>query len=401
MNNIKYRQPEENVKGKYNLGGGENMKLRKYQIEAVEAMLAFDKCLCVAPTGSGKTVMIGAILEHLSERTLIIVTQSKLKKQMADTIRQFDLPEPVILNNKKPESGLITIATWQSLASKKAVIPEGINCIISDEAHHISNMTIYGHIVNMIGPKYHYAFTATAMRKDGIKELLKLCNYSRVQIEYEDLYAQHYLHRPQVYFISTGKHYNVDDHLNTWQCENFSDEQKLGVLKKVVGTDSSRNYHLLRHIYSNINTMSGAVHALILSFTVQQSEYLYNCWTLNYNNAVGINLSPYLIHGRRGVHEKREYFRKIMEADNSITFATQSFLGEGVDIPKLNMLFITTPFGGGAKTIQFAGRILRLHPGKTQVRIYDYYDAMSGIGEHWLNARKSQYKKLSAGIKEE
>jgi len=41
---------------------------------------------------------------------------------------------------------------------------------------------------------------------------------------------------------------------------------------------------------------------------------------------------------------------------------------------RLDTLFLTMPVSWKGTLVQYAGRLHRLHPGKTEVRIYDYVD---------------------------
>lgn len=57
-----------------------------------------------------------------------------------------------------------------------------------------------------------------------------------------------------------------------------------------------------------------------------------------------------------------------------VLVATGSFLGEGFDDPRLDTLFLAHPITSKSLLVQYSGRIHRLHPAKTEVRIYDYVD---------------------------
>lgn len=54
--------------------------------------------------------------------------------------------------------------------------------------------------------------------------------------------------------------------------------------------------------------------------------------------------------------------------------ATGRFAGEGFDHARLDTLFLALPVSWKGTLIQYTGRLHRLHPGKTEVRIYDYVD---------------------------
>src|SRR5262245_50579727 len=57
-----------------------------------------------------------------------------------------------------------------------------------------------------------------------------------------------------------------------------------------------------------------------------------------------------------------------------LLIATGRYIGEGFDDARLDTLFLAMPVSWKGTLVQYAGRLHRLHPGKTEVRIYDYVD---------------------------
>lgn len=53
--------------------------------------------------------------------------------------------------------------------------------------------------------------------------------------------------------------------------------------------------------------------------------------------------------------------------------ATGRYIGEGFDDARLDTLFLAMPVSWKGTLVQYTG-LHRLHPGKTEVRIYDYVD---------------------------
>jgi superfamily II DNA or RNA helicase len=57
-----------------------------------------------------------------------------------------------------------------------------------------------------------------------------------------------------------------------------------------------------------------------------------------------------------------------------LVLATGRYIGEGFDDARLDTLFLALPVSWKGTLVQYTGRLHRLHPGKTEVRINDYVD---------------------------
>ena len=57
-----------------------------------------------------------------------------------------------------------------------------------------------------------------------------------------------------------------------------------------------------------------------------------------------------------------------------LVLATGRYIGEGFDDPRLDTLLLAMPVSWKGTLIQYTGRLHRLHPGKTEVSIFDYVD---------------------------
>ena len=85
-----------------------------------------------------------------------------------------------------------------------------------------------------------------------------------------------------------------------------------------------------------------------------------------------------ILSGRLSQKERRETMIKIAaipEGEERLIAATGRYLGEGFDDPRLDTLILAMPFSWKGTIVQYAGRLHREHPGKQEVRVYDYLDA--------------------------
>jgi hypothetical protein len=84
-------------------------------------------------------------------------------------------------------------------------------------------------------------------------------------------------------------------------------------------------------------------------------------------------------YGRSGMSARER--RTVMESlaaippeDERLVLATGRYIGEGFDDARLDTLFLALPVSWKGTLVQYTGRLHRLHPGKSEVRIYDYVD---------------------------
>jgi superfamily II DNA or RNA helicase len=84
-----------------------------------------------------------------------------------------------------------------------------------------------------------------------------------------------------------------------------------------------------------------------------------------------------VLHGTitaRGRNAVRNLLAEIPADQERLVLATGRYVGEGFDDARLDTLFLALPVSWKGTLVQYTGRLHRLHPGKTEVRIYDYVD---------------------------
>ena len=85
---------------------------------------------------------------------------------------------------------------------------------------------------------------------------------------------------------------------------------------------------------------------------------------------------------------------EIPEDEARVILATGAYVGEGFDDHRLDTLFLAMPISFKGKMEQYAGRILRPHPGKTEVRIYDYVDSKIPMLARMFKKRLEAYRAM-------
>jgi len=80
------------------------------------------------------------------------------------------------------------------------------------------------------------------------------------------------------------------------------------------------------------------------------------------------------VMGAKARREVRARLAAIPADEERLVLATGRYIGEGFDDARLDTLFLAMPVSWKGTLVQYTGRLHRLHPGKTEVRIYDYVD---------------------------
>jgi superfamily II DNA or RNA helicase len=108
-----------------------------------------------------------------------------------------------------------------------------------------------------------------------------------------------------------------------------------------------------------------------------------------------------VLHGGMSARVRKEMLAKIddiPESEERLILATGQYIGEGFNDPRLDTLFLVMPFSFKGKMVQYAGRLHRLYPGKTETRIYDYIDENISILSKMYQRRLKAYRAM--GYKE-
>jgi superfamily II DNA or RNA helicase len=77
-----------------------------------------------------------------------------------------------------------------------------------------------------------------------------------------------------------------------------------------------------------------------------------------------------------------------------VLVATGSYLGEGFDWPELDTLFLAFPLAFKGRVVQYVGRLLRPHAGKSRVELHDDLDARIPVLERMHRKRLPAYSAL-------
>ena len=142
------------------------VNLRPYQERAVQEVIDHinDRPVLVSAVGSGKSVMLAAIVQRLGLRTLILAHRREIVGQLASHLKNAGLTCGLIQAGNTPRPDLpVQVASIQTL-NRRTKPPADL--VIQDEVHHAVAKT-HERIYESYPTALRMGCTATAFRTDG------------------------------------------------------------------------------------------------------------------------------------------------------------------------------------------------------------------------------------------
>ena len=138
-------------------------------------------------------------------------------------------------------------------------------------------------------------------------------------------------------------------------------------------------------------------YSLILSERVDHLKYLYS------QLPPALKAQAAVIDGKMTSKtqkaEREQAIEDMRTGDKRYLFATYSLAKEGLDIPRLDRLFLVTPQKDYAAIVQSVGRVARVFDGKEQPVVYDYVDYIRSLQKAYKK-RCTSYRKCGCTIME-
>ena len=336
--------------------------LKPFQEEAWEHVSSMDFGILEAATGSGKTVMALHAAAMRQQKCLIIVHTKDLLLQWRERIQSFISGnyEIGMIGDGKNFMADMTVATIQSLKNPEtlSVVSEKFGFVIVDECHRIPSKT-FSKVITEFRSKYMLGLSATPYRRDGLTNFIAW-------------------HLGRMSHIVDDKALKDDGHImpvdlvcrDTGFKTSHDPSEEYSKMLSELASDIDRNWMIVVDIVEEYKSQFGVI--LVLSDRKSHCEILRNMLLFGFGITSGV-LTGNLSAKKRGI-VKRDIDNKVIR----VIFATGQLVGEGFDLPAMEILFIATPIRFKGRVIQFVGRIRRPVEGKTP-KVYDYRDVHIGV----------------------
>lgn len=366
-------------------------KLRDEQIPAVKELLKHECGILRAATSFGKTAVAAKMIAERKEKTLILVPKNDLLTQWEKSLNELLTVEtpPVkregkrlnktgiglLGGNRDSVSGLIDVATFQTVASRMPEFIKDYGMVIVDECHHVAADS-FEKVMQAVKSLYIYGLSATVKRVDGLEKVV-YAQCGNVVFEYK---AAELAQKRGITQFVIPRFTNATASIMLFQKYNHSE-----IINEITKNDL-RN----RLIVSDVTDLvSKGRRVLILSDRVEHTLALQLLIEEKGIESVAIS-------GQTTGQDLKVARQKIDDRINKcpVIISTGQYLGEGTDIPYLDTLVLATPISWEGKLSQYAGRIARSYEDKTNIYIYDYVDFSVPQLDRMYAKRLSTYKKL-------
>ena len=332
---------------------------------------------------------ISLIMAH-NRRALCLCHTADLLNQSRDRALRY-IPKDLIgtITEGKVAIGEgVTFATVQTMSNLDLL--QYRHCwdvVIVDECHRVaasaSTFTRYEKVLNHLAARHKYGLTATPERSDGlIKATFALLG--GITYEVPDEAVADRTMKVKICPANTATEL-TDDCLNTDGTINYVK------LIEHITTDPERNKQIARRIMEEKNHS-----CLILSERLAQLEEIRNL--LPYEMQEKSAFINGKMQSKKDKAEREQALEDMRIGKKQYLFASVSLCKEGLDIPRLDRLFLASPIKFSAVVTQAVGRIQRVTDGKSTPVVIDFVDRQIGFCERAYKERCRSYRKIGAEI---
>ena len=346
-----------------------------YQKKLIETGLNNKRGIVKSPTGSGKTLIIAALVKALAGRKMILLFNAK---QLLTQTYDF-LTETCSIDNiglcfgEGYIYGDIMLCTVQSIEKILDTHLEEAEVLMVDECHEFANgKTTLAALRAFPKAQYRFGFTATPP-SDIIPKLNLEGSLGPVWtcVDTSGLVESGKLTKPVIQLVERPHSDGLDEDMSYQE-----------VYESYIINNDERN-NIIKEIVNKIRQTSKKSRILILTKSLDHGRILTNLLD---------NGEVQFLQGSDSLGERYKSISNFRKHKESSTLIGTKILQTGINIEEITHFINARGMKSEIATLQALGRALRRHISKDKVFIYDFLDKEKYLKEH-SNARKRHYEK--------
>ena len=278
---------------------------------------------------------------------------------------------------KRHVTGLIDVAMIQSVVRKDEVadLVAEYGHVVVDECHHIPAVS-FERVLGEIKARYVTGLTATPKRRDGQHPILEMqLGPARFVVDQKSQAAA----RPFRHRLVLRE--------TEFQLPQLGGDQPIQRIYGKLASDVQRNELILNDI---IQSLEDGRSPIVLTERKDHLDILAE-------RLRGFTRHLVVLRGGASAKKRQEVLaelKAIRATEERLVIATGRYIGEGFDDARLDTLFLTMPVSWRGTVVQYTGRLHRSHPGKSEVRIYDYVDRQVPVLARMFERRLAGYRSI-------
>lgn len=360
---------------------GDKAVAHAHQINAIHHAMQAERCLLLSPTGSGKSLIIYALLRYYldkipkEKKILVIVPTISLVQQMYSDFVDYshDNKWQVNQNCHKITAGVskqtdkrVVISTWQSLFRQTEKYFEQFGAVVGDESHLFKAKSLAGIMTKLKTCPFRVGTTGTL---DGT-QTHRLVLEGLFGRAYEVTKTKELIEKK---ILSDLRIDCLQLRYPSLNCEEIKRAKYQDEIKWLIGSPLRNKF-----IADLCGRLKGNT-LVLFQFVEGHGAELHKL----VNKSVDSARKVFFVHGGTEAGE-REDIRKIVETEtDAIIIASYGVFSTGISIRRLHNIVFASPSKSRIRVLQSIGRQLRVSEHKTMARLYDIGDDLSW--KTWTN----------------